>query len=226
MSIGGVAFAVLLSLLVASLHRGWSEASDLSERRRDHPHHGAVGTGEDHVAHDGRGLLRPTAGRSRSTESTSPGSTDGSTLASGARRFGYVFQSFNLLETLTPRENVEVALNVAGVTSRAVHERAAELLVAAGLGDRLDFRTRDLPGGEKQRVSIARALANRSRLLLADEPTADLDSQHGRSCISCADSLKRRLRRPRRLARPPARGDRRQSAVPGGRANPGRRRRL
>ncbi len=102
---------------------------------------------------------------------------------------GFVFQTFNLLETLTAQENVEVALNVAGVTGDPAHERATELLVAAGLADRLDFRTRDLSGGEKQRVSIARALANRPRLLLADEPTANLDSRHGREVMELLRGL-------------------------------------
>jgi putative ABC transport system ATP-binding protein len=102
---------------------------------------------------------------------------------------GFVFQTFNLLETLTARENVEVALNVGGTVGRHAHLRASELLVAAGLEERLEFRSRELSGGEKQRVSIARALANRPRLLLADEPTANLDSRHGREVMELLRGL-------------------------------------
>jgi putative ABC transport system ATP-binding protein len=102
---------------------------------------------------------------------------------------GFVFQTFNLLEAITARENVEVALNVAGVRGDEARIRARELLVDAGLEERLDFHARDLSGGEKQRVSIARALANHPPLLLADEPTANLDSHHGREVMELLRQL-------------------------------------
>jgi putative ABC transport system ATP-binding protein len=121
------------------------------------------------------GLLRPTAGHVR-VDGAELTELDKRALARFRREtVGFVFQGFNLLETLSALENVEIALNVAGVTGQAALARAIELLTAAGLEERLDFRARDLSGGEKQRVSIARALANRPRLLLADEPTANLD---------------------------------------------------
>lgn len=96
-----------------------------------------------------------------------------------ARTFGFIFQDFNLLAALSAEENVEVALNLAGVSGRVARERAVELLTGLGLGDRLGFPIEQLSGGEKQRVAIARAIANRPALILADEPTANLDSHHG-----------------------------------------------
>ena len=96
-----------------------------------------------------------------------------------ARTFGFIFQDFNLVAALSARENVEVALNIAGERGRSARERALVLLEGMGLGERLDFPVEKLSGGEKQRVAIARAIANHPALILADEPTANLDSHHG-----------------------------------------------
>jgi len=95
------------------------------------------------------------------------------------RAIGFVFQQFNLFPALTARENVEYALNVKGMKNGAARAEAERVLAAVGLGERLDFLPRDLSGGQKQRVAIARALAGSPPILLADEPTANLDSQVG-----------------------------------------------
>ena len=125
-------------------------------------------------------MLRPTSG-TISVAGTDLATTPERTLPPlRARHFGFIFQDFNLLTALTAGENVELACNLAGVTGHHARERATALLTRLGLGDRLTFRPDQLSGGEKQRVALARALANNPTLILADEPTANLDSGHGR----------------------------------------------
>ena len=96
---------------------------------------------------------------------------------------GFVFQAYNLLGALTARENVEVVMNMAGVKGAAARRRADELLTLLGLDHRLDHKPADLSGGEKQRVAIGRALANDPPLILADEPTGNLDSKTGQEVM-------------------------------------------
>lgn len=93
------------------------------------------------------------------------------------RAIGFVFQSFNLFASLTALENVEYALNIKGWRDEQAHNEAVSVLEAVGLHDRLHFLPRDLSGGQKQRVAIARAVAGRPPVILADEPTANLDSE-------------------------------------------------
>jgi putative ABC transport system ATP-binding protein len=95
------------------------------------------------------------------------------------RSIGFVFQQFNLFPALTALENVEYALNVKGVRGEAARSQAAAVLERVGLAERTSFLPRDLSGGQKQRVAIARALAGSPRVLLADEPTANLDTAVG-----------------------------------------------
>ena len=92
---------------------------------------------------------------------------------------GFVFQSFALLPLFSARENVELALRIAGIHGRAASQRANEALDLVGLGPRADHRPYELSGGEQQRVAIARAIANSPPLLIADEPTGELDSATG-----------------------------------------------
>jgi putative ABC transport system ATP-binding protein len=102
---------------------------------------------------------------------------------------GFVFQGFNLFPTLTAAENVALAMDVRGVRGREARQRAAELLQEVGLQDRSHAFPADLSGGQKQRVAIARACAGDPPILLADEPTAALDSTSGRSVIELLQRL-------------------------------------
>jgi putative ABC transport system ATP-binding protein len=95
------------------------------------------------------------------------------------RRVGFVFQNFNLLPQITALENVEMPLLFGGVPPRERRERATELLTKVGLGDRLEHKPTELSGGQMQRVAVARALAMTPDMLLADEPTGNLDSTSG-----------------------------------------------
>ncbi len=99
------------------------------------------------------------------------------------RHVGFIFQDFNLLSALTALDNVALVAQLAGLSHRAARKRAKELLEQLGLGHRLGFLPEKLSGGEKQRVAIARALVNRPDIILADEPTANLDSHHGRETM-------------------------------------------
>ena len=107
------------------------------------------------------------------------------------RSIGFVFQQFNLFPALTALENVEYALNVKGVRGKAARAQAVAVLDRVGLADRMGFLPRDLSGGQKQRVAIARALAGSPRVLLADEPTANLDTAAGEQILDLFRDLAR-----------------------------------
>lgn len=108
------------------------------------------------------------------------------------RSLGFVFQNFNLLARTSALENVEVPLVYAGMARRERRARASALLQQVGLGDRLQHLPNQLSGGQQQRVAIARALVNRPALLLADEPTGNLDSATSDDIISLLDDLNKR----------------------------------
>ena len=107
------------------------------------------------------------------------------------RTIGFVFQSFHLLKDRDVRENVELPMEYQGVDPRARRARATALLERVGLGHRLSHRPQQLSGGERQRVAIARALANQPRVLLADEPTGNLDSAARGRILDLFDELRR-----------------------------------
>jgi len=137
-------------------------------------------------------ILTPSGGRlsidGRQVDSAKPGQ-----LASVRRTsIGFVFQQFNLFPALTARENVEYALNIKGSKGHAARTEAEAMLAAVDLADRRDFLPRDLSGGQKQRVAIARALAGGPPLILADEPTANLDSHVGEQILNLFRDLAKR----------------------------------
>jgi putative ABC transport system ATP-binding protein len=137
------------------------------------------------------GLDQPTAGRIE-VAGIDVTALDEDALARFRRdRIGYVFQSFHLLPTLTARENVAVPLELAGEAD--ADARAAALLAEVGLAERAHHYPVQLSGGEQQRVAVARAIARRPALLLADEPTGNLDSATGKQIIELLVGMNRRL---------------------------------
>lgn len=106
-------------------------------------------------------------------------------------RIGFVFQSFHLISRLTARENVELPLMLCGVLPAERHRRSQRLLEDLGLDNRADHRPAELSGGQRQRVAIARAMAMAPRLILADEPTGNLDSRSGEEVITLLEGLNR-----------------------------------
>ena len=152
---------------------------------------GRSGSGKTTLLNLLGGLDEPTSGSVR---------VDGELLTemdeaelSAARRtgIGFIFQSFGLIPMLTAQENVEVPLRLVRAEVAERRERVPELLDLVGLGARGRHRPSELSGGEQQRVAIARALANRPRLLLADEPTGQLDSKTGREIVTLLATLVR-----------------------------------
>jgi len=126
--------------------------------------------------------------------------TDASLLSGRERRkirlsrIGFVFQTFNLLPTLTALENVELPMALAGKPQKEQREKAVRLLKNVGLGDRLSHRPRELSIGEMQRVAIARALANDPEVIIADEPTGELDSKTAKEIIGLLFDINRKLK--------------------------------
>jgi len=145
---------------------------------------GPSGSGKSTLLHILGGLDRPTAGTVELEGRRYDDLDDRALTRLRGEVFGFVFQFFNLLPTLTAAENVVLPALVAGERPAQYDERVAELLGLVGLADRAAHRPSELSGGEQQRVAIARALLRRPRVLLADEPTGNLDSTSGRVVLT------------------------------------------
>lgn len=154
---------------------------------------GPSGSGKSTLLHILGGLDRPTKGDVHIGETATNALTESQFSALRHSTIGFIFQSYNLIPFLTAVENVELPLMFEPVHRASVRKRAVELLELVGLGHRLDHRPAAMSGGEQQRTAIARALIGSPLVVLADEPTANLDHRTGESVIALLEDLCERL---------------------------------
>jgi len=152
---------------------------------------GPSGSGKSTLLNLIGGLDRPSEGEIRIDGSALGGLSDDELTRVRRDKIGFVFQFFNLLPTLTCLENVALPLHLRGWPRKKIDERAHELLELVQLGNRLDHTPEELSGGERQRVAIARALSVYPPILLADEPTGNLDTRTGREILELLRALNR-----------------------------------
>ena len=150
---------------------------------------GASGAGKSTLLHLIGGLDLPNAGEILFDGQNLVAFSERKLTEFRNRRVGFIFQAYHLLPELTALENVCLPARMARISSAQVAVRGAELLARAGLKDRMDHKPSELSGGEQQRVAIARALINEPELILADEPTGNLDSKTGGEIIELLKSL-------------------------------------
>jgi putative ABC transport system ATP-binding protein len=150
---------------------------------------GPSGSGKTTLLSVVSGILRPTAGTVELFDSEITRLSRQKLAEFRRRHLGFIFQGFNLFGALTARENVEVALHLKGTNGRPARIEANRLLERTGISQRAEHLPKDMSGGEKQRVSIARALAGNPSLIVADEPTASLDSESGHAVTALLRAL-------------------------------------
>lgn len=158
------------------------------------------GTGKSTLLHVAGLLEKPDAGEVFVSQIPTSALDDAGRTALRRTEIGFVYQSHHLLPEFSALENVTMPQRIAGLDAGMARDRAVELLRFLGLGERLDHRPAELSGGEQQRVALARAVANGPRLLLADEPTGNLDPEDFQPCLRDAGRAGARLR-PRRAHR-------------------------
>ena len=154
---------------------------------------GPSGSGKSTLLHLIGCLDRPDTGEITLGDLRVSHMSAGSLAAVRRDRLGFVFQSFNLVPVLTAYENVEYPLLLTGASAATRRERVTDLLARVGLAEKAQRRPHELSGGERQRVAIARALVNGPSLVLADEPTANLDSATGAAVLDVMEDLRDRL---------------------------------
>ena len=150
---------------------------------------GPSGSGKSTLMHILGALDTPTEGEARLEGQDLRGMNEDALVTVRGKKVGFVFQTFNLIQSLTAQQNVELPMTFLGVKKAARAERAEALLEKVGLADRVTHRPNELSGGERQRVAIARALANNPEILLADEPTGNLDSETGKTILDLLKKL-------------------------------------